>query len=119
MPLVIDQRWEQNIAVIDLKGPMTLGPSLNALSVGARKLLESPLILGIILDVGGVTFVDSAGLGELTLIYTFASRRSCPVILTGVSPSLKHSLEITRLDALLPSAPDLESARKRLADMKT
>jgi anti-anti-sigma factor len=119
MPLSIEQRLDQNLAIVELKGPMTLGPSLNALSAGARKLFqESAAITGIILDVAGVTFVDSAGLGELTLIYTLAARRSCQVILSGVSPSLKHSLEITRLDALLPSAPDVASARKKLAEMK-
>jgi anti-anti-sigma factor len=118
MPLSIEQRLDQNIAIIELKGAMTLGPSLNALSAGARKLLESTPPTGIILDVAAVTFVDSAGLGELTLIYTLAARRNCQVILSGVSPSLKHSLEITRLDALLPSAPDVASARKKLAEMK-
>jgi anti-anti-sigma factor len=118
MSLSIEQRLDQNLAIIQLKGTMTLGPSLHALSSGSRKLLESPAITGIILDVSGVTQVDSAGLGELTLVYTFATRRSCQVILSGVPASLKHSLEITRLDALLPSAPDIESARKRLAQKK-
>ncbi len=118
MPLSIDQHLDQNIAVFELAGPMTLGPSLHALSTGARKLLETPGLGGIILDVAKVTVVDSAGLGELTLVYTFAARRNCQVVLSGVTSSLKHSLEITRLDALLPSEPDVESARKKLSAKK-
>ncbi len=118
MALSIEQRLDKNLAIFVLQGPMTLGPSLHALSAGARKLLDSSALAGIILDVSGVTLVDSAGLGELTLVYTFAARRGCPVILSGVTPSLKHSLEITRLEALLPMAPDLESARQKLAEKR-
>jgi anti-anti-sigma factor len=118
MALSIEQRLDQNIGIFALKGPMTLGPSLHALSTSARKLLDSGALAGIILDVSEVTLVDSAGLGELTLVYTFAARRSCPVVLAGVTPSLKHSLEITRLEALLPMAPDVESARAKIAEKK-
>lgn len=119
MPLSIEQRIDQNVAFIELSGAMTLGPSLHALSTLTRKLLETPTLTGMILDVSGVTIVDSAGLGELILVYTVAARRNCQVILSGATPSLIHSLEITRLDALLPSAPNAESARKKLAEKKS
>lgn len=114
----VDQNGGQNVGIFVLKGPMTLGPSLNALSAGARKLLETPSTTGILLDVSGVTLCDSAGLGELTLVYTLATRRNCGVVLAGVTASLKHSLEITRLEALLPMAPDVPAALKKLGEKK-
>jgi anti-sigma B factor antagonist len=118
MPLSIDKRVEQNVTVLLLSGPLTLGPSLYALNQAARKTLEAPTTEALILDVGGVTIVDSAGLGELTLVYTLATRRNCRVVLIGVTPTLRHALEVTHLDALLPSCPDVNAAKKFLATPK-
>jgi anti-sigma B factor antagonist len=118
MPLSIEKRVEQNITVLVLFGPLTLGPSLHALNQAARKTLESASTQALILDVGGVTIVDSAGLGELTLVYTLATRRNCRVVLIGVTPTLRHSLEVTHLDALLPSCSDVNAAKKFLATAK-
>lgn len=118
MPLTIEKRVEQNVTVLLLSGPMKLGPSLNALNQAARQTLESESNLGLILDVSGVTTVDSAGLGELTLVYTLASRRNCPVLLANVTSTLRHSLEITHLDGLLPSFDDVNAAKRFLASPK-
>jgi anti-sigma B factor antagonist len=118
MPLSIEKRVEQNVTVLLLSGPLTLGPSLYALNQLARKTLESPSTQALILDVGGVTIVDSAGLGELTLVYTLATRRNCRVVLIGVTPVLEHSLEVTHLDALLPACSDVTAAKKFLTSPK-
>jgi len=118
MPLSIDTRVEQNVTVLLLAGPLTLGPSLHALNQAARKALESASTQALILDVAGVTIVDSAGLGELTLVYTLATRRNCRVVLVGVTPTLRHALDVTHLDALLPSCSDAGAARKFLASSK-
>lgn len=62
--------------------------------------------------------MDSAGLGELTLVYTLATRRNCRVALIGVTPTLRHALDVTHLDALLPSCSDVTAAKKFLASPK-
>ncbi|HEY6988161.1 MAG TPA: STAS domain-containing protein, partial [Bryobacteraceae bacterium] len=61
------------------------------------------------------TTVDSAGLGELTVVYTFASKQKCPIRLVEVNPSLHKILEMTRLDELLRAATDVASAKKQLS----
>lgn len=116
MPLSIENRVEQNVTVLLLSGPLTLGPSLHALNQAARKTLESASTQALILDVAGVTIVDSAGLGELTLVYTLATRRNCRVVLVGVTPTLRHALDVTHLDGLLPSCSDLNAAKRFLAN---
>jgi anti-sigma B factor antagonist len=118
MPLSIEKRDEQNVTVLLLSGPLTLGPSLYALNQTARKTFESASTQALILDVGGVTIVDSAGLGELTLVYTLATRRNCRVVLIGVTPTLRHALDVTHLDALLPACSDVTAAKKYLASQK-
>src|SRR5271157_2864402 len=118
MPLSIDTRVEQNVTVLLLAEPLTLGPSLHALNQTARKALDSASTQALILDVAGVTTVDSAGLGELTLVYTLATRRNCRVVLASVTPTLRHSLDVTHLDGLLPSCSDVNAAKKFLASPK-
>lgn len=115
MSLVIETHVDGNVAVFTLKGPMTLGPTLSALGQRVRRELEASPRAGIVLDVSSVDFVDSAGLGELTLVYTLSARRNCSVVLAGVSKALKSSLELTHLDMLMPSAADVASAKKVIA----
>lgn len=112
-PLSISSRLEDGLAVLDVAGDLTLGPSLTGLREAAKKALEAQKLRGMVLRVAGVTTTDSAGLGELTVVYTFASKRDCPLALVGVTPSLRKMLEMTHLDALLPSAADVSSAKKQ------
>jgi anti-sigma B factor antagonist len=114
MALNVTSRLEDNFGILHLAGSLTLGPSLSTLREAARKVLGMGDLYGLILRVAEVTTVDSAGLGELTIVYTFASKRKCPIRLVGVSPSLHKMLEMTRLDELLQAADDLASAKQQL-----
>lgn len=112
--LTIEPRVEDGVAVLELSGSLTLGPYLPALRRAAREILDKNRVSGLILKVSGVTATDSSGLGELTVIYSLASRRECPILLVGVSASLHGMLEMTHLDGLLPAAGDMASAKKQL-----
>jgi anti-anti-sigma factor len=116
MPLTVTSRLEENIAVLELDGALTLGPSLSALRDAARQMLDTRKLAGMLLQVGRVTTADSAGLGELTVVYTLAMQRRCPIMLVEVSSTLQKMLQVTRLDALLPSATDLAAAKKQLKE---
>lgn len=113
MPLSVTWRVENEIAILDLEGALTLGPSLRTLRDTARDVLSNQTKFQcLIVQVQKVTAVDSAGLGELTVVYSFASRHNCRIALVGVSQSLRAMLEVTRLDGLLPVAEDVPSAKK-------
>ncbi|MGH9581590.1 MAG: STAS domain-containing protein [Bryobacteraceae bacterium] len=116
MPLEIGARAEGEFAVLELKGPLTLSPPLRTVRESARELLRKSKYAGVIVDVASVTAVDSSGLGELTVIYTFASRHGCGMALAGSSPTLRGMLEVTRLDGILPSAQDVETAKKMIKE---
>jgi anti-anti-sigma factor len=116
MALQVTSRTEESFGILDLTGPLTMGPSLSALREAAREVLSSGKLSGLILGMGEVTTVDSAGLGELTIVYTFASKQKCPIRLVGVRPSLHKILEMTRLDELLRAATDVATAKKQLSE---
>ncbi len=112
--LTIESRMEEQIGILELAGALTLGPSLVSLRNAAREILATPKLAGIILDVRQINSVDSSGLGELTIVYSSASRHGCPQRLVGVSPSLHKMLQMTHLDAVLESADDIATAKKQL-----
>jgi anti-anti-sigma factor len=87
---------------------------LNALREVARQLLANGKHNGLILEVSEVTSVDSAGLGELTVVYGFANRQRLGIRLVGSTPSLLKMLDMTRLEELLPPCKDMQSAKREL-----
>jgi anti-sigma B factor antagonist len=114
MPLTVTKRVEDDIGILELTGALTLGPSLVGLRNNARQLVESQKLHGLIVQVGAVTQIDSSGLGELTVVYSFATKKGCPLRLVNVKPELRKMLELTRLDGLLPSTADISSAKNEM-----
>ena len=111
MPLSIAQRVEDEIGVLEISGQLTLGPSLVELRNTCRQFIEGNKLKGLVLQVGSVTQTDSSGLGELTVVYTLANKKGCPLRLVDVRPELRKILELSRLDRLLPTATDVASAK--------
>jgi anti-anti-sigma factor len=105
---------EDDIAVLELSGPLSLGPSLVEVRNKAREILNGKNVKALLVDVGSVSRADSSGLGELTIVYTLASKKNCPMRLINMQPDLKRLLELTRLDRVLPSSPDLASAKSEV-----
>jgi len=114
MPFSVTSSSDENFAVLELSGPLTLSPALSSLREAARKILVKPEILGLILQVSNVTYADSAGLGELTIVYSFASQRSCPLRLVGATPTLLKMLERTRLDDMFQPVDTVVIAKKQM-----
>ncbi len=114
MALTVSQKVDDGFAVLQLAGTLTLGPSLNGLRESAKQVLTTSRLSGLILEVSGVTTVDSAGLGELTMVYNFANRQNLGIRLVGTTASLAKLLEMTRLEELIPASADMPSAKRDL-----
>jgi len=114
MALTVTHKVEEGFGILHLAGSLTLGPSLNVLREVAKQVLASGKLNGLILQVGDVTSVDSAGLGELTIVYNFANRQRLGIRLVGSTQSLLKMLDMTRLEELLPPAKDMPSAKREL-----
>ncbi len=112
MALSVASRVENEIGILDLEGALTLGPTLRTVRETARELLGRGKLIGLVVRVDDVTATDSAGLGELTVVYTFATKSNCKVALAGSNSKLGAMLEVTRLDGLLPMAGDLAAAKR-------
>jgi anti-anti-sigma factor len=52
----------------------------------------------IALDLSGVTFIDSTGLGALLSVWTAAQRRAVDLEITNLSPRVEKLVNLTKLD---------------------
>ncbi len=92
----IDERKVGDITILDLKGKMTLGEGdellrnkINTVAAGGAKK--------IILNLGDVPYIDSAGLGEVVRTYTTVSRQGGSLKLLNLTKRIQDLLSITKL----------------------
>ncbi|HEX3052243.1 MAG TPA: STAS domain-containing protein [Aggregatilineaceae bacterium] len=69
----------------------------------------------ILLDLSAVTYLSSAGLRSLLLIYRRIRDYACPIVLVGLSESLKDVMSIT---GFLPHFRVYDTAAEGLAALK-
>lgn len=54
----------------------------------------------LVIDLSGVNFVDSSGLGALVSVLRAVSAKGGDVVLAGLQPNIRAMLELTRLDRI-------------------
>jgi anti-sigma B factor antagonist len=101
-------RRVQGITIIDLEGRITLGSGTGELRELVRNAVqESP---NIILNLGGVDYVDSAGLGELVGGYTTVANRGGALKLLNPQKKLDGLLQLTKLYTVFETFNDESAA---------
>jgi anti-sigma B factor antagonist len=92
----IDERVVGDVTILDLKGKMTLGEGDELL----REKVSSLVSQGkqkLVLNLGGVPYIDSAGLGEIVRTYTTVSRQGGKMKLLNLTKRIEDLLSITKL----------------------
>ncbi len=113
--MILSTRYAGRVAIIDVHGSLTLSPATNRMSRRIESLLSAKLPTGLILNLAEVPMIDSAGLGELMKIHTFATRHGMKIALLKAKPRIVEVLEVTRLDGLLPICDDEASALEQVS----
>ncbi|HEX3821622.1 MAG TPA: STAS domain-containing protein [Candidatus Sulfotelmatobacter sp.] len=72
----------------------------------------------IVLDLRGVSLIDSAGIGELALLQTLAQERNAELKCAGANEFVMTVLELTNLDTVLDVHPSVEAAIASFAEMR-
>jgi anti-sigma B factor antagonist len=109
MALSTKVRRVGDVAIVDLNGKVTLGDSTGIL----RDELKSLMAQGnknIVLNMADVTYVDSAGLGELVGAYTTATNQGGSLKLLNLQGKMKDLMQITKLYTIFQSFDDEQAA---------
>jgi anti-sigma B factor antagonist len=97
-----------DVAIIFCRGRIIFRKEAEALSHAVDAVL--PQSKHIILELQGVTAIDSAGMGELVALHMWAQGYGATLKLSGLSSRLLYLLELTNLIAVLEIFPTHEEA---------
>ncbi|MCI0656489.1 MAG: STAS domain-containing protein [Acidobacteria bacterium] len=97
------------VAVVDLSGKITIGEGDVVLRDEVNKLLESDN-KSILLNLNGVTYMDSAGIGELVACYKRAAEAGAKLKLLNPSGRVSDLLSLTKLQQVFDIYNDEKDA---------
>src|SRR5438132_6957258 len=92
----IEERSAGEVTVLDLKGKMTLGEGDELLKDKINSLIQQER-KQLLLNLEGVPYIDSAGLGEIVRTYTTVSRQGGKLKLLNLTKRIQDLLSITKL----------------------
>ena len=93
----LEQRIIGQVAVVKVTGDITLNKGGDVLLKDKVQSLIQQGQKNILLDLSGVSYVDSAGLGELVQAYATTKNRGGALKLLSVTKRLKDLLVVTKL----------------------
>lgn len=84
--------------------------TMDQLSRGLAQAMDTAGISKVVLDLAGLDFIDSNGIGALLAASKAAASRGGYVRLLNMRPRLKEALHITHLEDVFPVYPTFEEA---------
>jgi anti-sigma B factor antagonist len=113
--LYINERRAGDVTVLDLKGRLRVGGNTVALHKSIRCLVVEKKIL-ILLNLAGVTYIDSCGLGELVASQVSVENKGGEIKLVGLTEALRELLRVTRLLTVFDTYDNEADAIQNFAD---
>lgn len=96
---------EQGFSIVELTGDIDLSTSPEARAIILRSLASGAPTL---VDLGGVTYIDSSGVASLVEGYQVARRKQLEFGLLNVSDAVRSVLELAHLDQVFRIHTSLE-----------
>ena len=92
----IEERASGDVMILDLKGKLTIGEGDELLKDKINSLIQQGH-RKLLMNLEGVRYVDSAGLGEIVRTYTTVSRQGGSLKLLNLTKRIEDLLAITKL----------------------
>jgi anti-anti-sigma factor len=108
LKLSLETRYHGDVVVVQCHGCIVYRDEAIAFSRRVGEILADES--KIILDLGGVTSIDGAGMGELILLYRWARTIGAQLIYASPRSFVRHTLGLTRLDSFLEVHSSLSAA---------
>ena len=93
--LKIEKRLVDGVTVVSCHGRMMFGEEATALRESLKEALSKTRRM--VLNLSGVTYIDSGGLGTLVGVFSSARAAGADIKLTGLGPRLRDVMQITKL----------------------
>lgn len=114
MALRIVEKEAGGVTVLELEGRIVLGEESNAFRERVKALLASGKTK-IVLNMGNVTYIDSAGLGTLVASHQSARTQGAALRLAQLGQKFMELLQVTKLLTVFDVYPTEAEAVKSFA----
>ncbi len=107
--MTVSERTVSTVTILDISGHVTLNDGADQI----RDKVKAVLAEGkrhVLINLGQVSYMDSAGLGELVQAYSTVSKQGGALKLVSPTKRLKDLLVITKLITVFDSYDDEASA---------
>ena len=111
MALQIVEKEISGVTVLTLSGRITLGEESNQLRTKIKDVLGQG-VKRLVLDLGNVSYIDSAGLGTLVAGYTSAQSQGANMKLANLTKRFREQLNITKLVTVFDVYDSVDDAVK-------
>ena len=98
------------VSLLDISGRLTSFET-GALRDSISRLLKQGH-KDIVLNLSGLQYLDSSGIGELARVYVMVVKQSGQMKVIGLSSKVEEILKVTHLYQVFPEFPDEEAALK-------
>lgn len=108
MPLDIQESAQEGVAIITLKGRLTVGESS-----GLREKVNELVAAGkfqVVMDLSALDYIDSTGLGNLVIYYTSLKKQGGALKLVNLNKRNVELLLLTKLHTVFEVFTDLQDA---------
>ena len=116
MPLHVVEKMMGDVLVLDARGRITLGHETEVLRQQFKDVVDAGH-KRIILNLAGVDYVDSAGLGALVAGSSSIRRAGGDLKLANLTDRIRGLMQITRLSTLFEVYDSLEKARSSFSSL--
>jgi anti-sigma B factor antagonist len=114
LKLSLETRNLGDVIIVHCQGRIVYRDEARSLSRVVSEVL--PHTDKLVLDLSGVKSMDSAGIGELVLVYTRAQEKNVNLKCAGANTLVRTLLGLTNLDRVLDVHPSVESALAALRE---
>jgi anti-sigma B factor antagonist len=101
-------RQSGQVSLVEVSGRLTL-LEVGGLCQSITTLLDQGRN-NIVLNLSGLLYLDSSGIGELARIYVTVLKRGGEMKVIGLTAKVEEVLKMTRLYQVFPEFPDEQSA---------
>jgi anti-sigma B factor antagonist len=111
-PFSVSIRQSGPVSLLDLSGRLT-SFEMGALHDAIARLLREGH-KNILLNLSGLEYLDSSGIGELARNYVSVAKAGGQMIVVGLTPKVEEILKVTQLYRVVPEFPSEEEAVESL-----
>jgi anti-sigma B factor antagonist len=108
LKLSLETRNCGEVIIVHCQGRIVYRDEAAALSRVVGEVMQQTS--SVVLDLSGVSSMDSAGIGELALLQTWAQEKNASLKCAGANSLVRTLLDLTHLDSVIEVHPSLDAA---------